>query len=280
LERIVTLEHDDLQMLVFTVTVIIVGLVMAALFAIDRRIHKRLYKKRKAELIDAVILPVLNEVFDQVEYLPDGSIPKEVIDLSSLFDCWTNFHGEDYAAGTYKGLRIQMSDISLWHKELGDNPYAEAFTGDVFDFRGQWVTCDFGRNLAARVTLRTCEGADKGFFHRLSEKQLSSIEMESQEFNKTYTVLTDYAIEAYRVLTPHVMEYIIEANNKTGGRLSMEFMPGGILNIALNTDNSYLEPSDITGKLDYQAEKKRIVDEMRFVTDIIDFLKDTDAIFK
>jgi hypothetical protein len=269
-----------LQIFIGVLIIVVTLSSVVAIFAINHQLHKHLHKKRKAELIDAVILPVLNELFDKVEYLPDGSIPEKEIDKSFLFDYWTNFHGEDYVAGTYKGLSIRMSDIKLWHKDFSRNSKAEPFTGKVIDFHGQWVVCDFGRNLAARVTLRIYEAMYHGLFYKLFEDQPPSIKMENQEFNEMYTVLTDDAIDAYRVLTPHVMEYIIEANNRTGGRLSMEFMPGGILNIALNTDNNYLEPSYLAGKLDYQAERKRIVDEIRFVTGIIDFLKDTDAIFE
>ena len=226
-------------MFVEVLLVIILLLAGVAASVIGYQTGKRQRQRKKAELVDAVILPALKEVFEQAEYLPDSSIPQELIEESQMFEEWSDFHGEDYVSGLYKGLRIQMSDIKLWHHTSSRSARAEPFTGKVFEFCGQWLVCDFGKELATRVTLQPNTDPDYGLFQSFVEEQVPSVKMENPEFNEIYTVLADDPLVAYYVLTPHVMEYIIEANNKTGGCLSMEFLPGGTVHIAIDSDNNY-----------------------------------------
>jgi hypothetical protein len=74
-----------------------------------------------------------------------------------------------------------------------------------------------------------------------------------------------------------MMEHILRTNDAAGGMMSLEFLPSGTVHIAINSGHNFFEPERIWGETDLEEERWRIIDEIRYITDIIDQLRLVDT---
>jgi hypothetical protein len=237
-------------------------------------------KEKKEELINAVILPALSEVFENPHYDASGHISRDVVKASGMVGGWSHISGGDYISGLHDGLRVRMSDVVLTHTETRTRTrtnsegktetYTETVT--VTDFSGQWVVCDFDKRVAAPLTLRAGGLPSSGFLRALAGGS-SSVEMDSTEFNSMYTVLTDNPHDAFYILTPHMMERVMEANRRANGRLSLAYLPWGELHLAIGTGKNFFEPQSIWHEMDYAQEYNDVMGELGFILGLIDQLR-------
>ena len=122
----------------------------------------------KKLLGDNVVSGVLNEVFDNVDYNPFGKI--ESIGSEGMVFPFSveKVQGSDHIKATYKGLQVELSDIELYHVEDVYDSENDRWEGrEQKVFQGQWLICDFGKELSGEVnsafpiSQRSCANSTK-----------------------------------------------------------------------------------------------------------------------
>lgn len=227
----------------------------------------------KKTLADHVVSGALREVFDEVDYNAFGKI-ESTGSAGMVFPFSVEKAlGSDHIRAVYKGLPIELSDIELYHVEDcydSENDRWEEQEKKVF--QGQWLVCDFGKELSGEV--RISEGGRK---LRRQHKD-DSVEMESEAFNRRFLVTAADAQEAYDILTPHMMEYILAMADKSGGEVYMAFLRCGRLHIAVQTGRDFFELG--MGSADPAALRQKFLGELKWFTDILDELRLEDHLYK
>lgn len=232
-------------------------------------------KELKKILSDNIVSSVLNEVFDGVEYNPFGHIPDRLISAAGMdfsFD-YDRVYGSDYVKGTYKGLQVELSDVELCQIQPEyDEDMQKTGESEQKVFAGQWLVCDFGKELSGEVHV-----SENTRSQRRRHKK-DRIEMENEGFNERFIVTARNPQEAYYILTPHMMEYILSAAGKSGGVVYMAFLRDGKLHIAVQTGHDFFE----LGKSESNVEllRQKFLDELQWFTDIIDELRVEENIYK
>ena len=102
--------------------------------------------------------------------------------------------------------------------------------------------------------------------------------MENTAFNDRFLVTSADAHEAYYILTPHMMEYILTMAGRSGGEVYMAFLRGGKLHIAVKTERDFFELGKTKTNIDELRSKFR--EEIKWFTDIIDILRVEDTLYK
>lgn len=102
--------------------------------------------------------------------------------------------------------------------------------------------------------------------------------MDNEQFDKRFCVRADDPQEAYYIVTPHMMEYIISIADKSGGTVYMSFLRDGKLHVAVQTGRDFFE----LGKSNANVEelRQKFLGELRWFTDIVDTLRVEDTIYK
>ena len=102
--------------------------------------------------------------------------------------------------------------------------------------------------------------------------------MDNEQFGKRFCVRADDPQEAYYILTPHMMEYIISIADKSGGTVYMSFLRDGKLHVAVQTGRDFFE----LGKNNANVEelRQKFLGELRWFTDIVDTLRVEDTLYK
>ena len=223
----------------------------------------------KKLLSDNIISGVLKEALgDAVEYNPWGTINPGSMVFPFSYNCTA---GSDHIKVVYHGVNVELGDIELIDEsEVTDEEGRTEKTRNT-QFKGQWLTCDFGKELAGEVYIS--ERTKKA---RKSLK--SDVTMDNEQFAKRFCVRANDPQEAYYILTPHMMEYITSMADKSGGTVYLSFLRNGKMHVAVQTGHDFFE----LGKTNTDVEtlRQKFLDELRWFTDIVDTLRVEDTLYK
>ncbi len=226
--------------------------------------------KLKSYIADNIVRQALEDVFDNITYKPWEHISDSYIHNCHLgLPHFDRIQGNDYVKGTYKGLNIEMSDITLIVEEIKRDEEGNEQKEDRSVFKGLWMICDFGKELSADM--------------RIMEKGRSllrdrGIKTENEQFNRKFHIESAVEEEAFYILTPHMMEYILEMDKKAEGVTRICFSRGGKVQITIDSGRDAFEAQK--GEVDAALLRKKFVREIRYITDLIDELRLVDTLYK
>lgn len=219
--------------------------------------------KIKQILSDNIISVVVKEAFGgSAEYEQDDHITPE----SNMFSgTYNKVKGQNHIKAVDNGLRIELSDLHL------TEVYSDDHRSSSQIFNGQWLVCDFGKELSGEV-----------FLYPYSEKGSSglgrNVMMDNKAFNDRFCVKAKNPEEAFSILTPYMMECILKMADKANGPVYMAFLRNGKIHIAVNSNRHILELGKT--KADYNTLHQKFLGELRWFIDMIDALRLEDALFK
>lgn len=249
---------------------LVLGLVFLVIAMVFAYFSSKSSSTLKKLLSDNIISSVLKEALgDSVEYNPWGKLNPGSIAFP--FD-YNKVEGSDHIKAVYNGLNIELSDIELIYEAETVDADGNTEKNSITNFKGQWLICDFGKELSGEVRL---SANDKKL--RKQHKN-DSVEMENETFNNRFLVTANDAQEAYYILTPHMMEYILTMADKSGGDVYISFQRDGKLHVAVKTGRDFFE----LGKSNANVEglRQKFLGELRWFTDMIDTLRVEDTLYK
>ena len=223
----------------------------------------------KKLLSDNIISGVLKEALgDAVEYNPWGRINPGSMVFPFSYNCTA---GSDHIKAVYKGLNIELGDIELINESEVTDEAGRTETTRNTQFKGQWLTCDFGKELAGQVYISEWTKKDR-------RTMKSNVTMDNEQFSRRFCVRADNPQEAYYILTPHMMEYILTMADKSGGTVYLSFLRDGKMHIAVKTGRDFFELGK--SNADVEELRRKYLGELRWFTDMIDTLRVEDTLYK
>ncbi|MDR2558824.1 MAG: DUF3137 domain-containing protein [Oscillospiraceae bacterium] len=236
-----------------------IGLIVLAVFTGEKVAR---YKKRlKCVVSNNIVRGVLNDKFELDIYAPGSHIRQSIIEFTDLFPKWNRISGSDLVEGTYKGVKFSFSDLLLRH-ETGSGKNRKVVTR----FKGQWLIIELSKEIPRGVQLRARIG-EVG----VGRKIKSDIETENIEFNQKFQIKTRDPHTAFYVLTPHFMEYILNAKRRAGAQVFMSFDRNQI-HIALHNGRDLFEPSNkkLFAVSNIATLRMQMQWDVNYITNIID----------
>ena len=215
-------------------------------------------KKIKKLTGDNLMSSILTETFGEHKYLPHGHLSVDAVKSAGLdLPEFNEASGSDYLKAAWKGLPIELSNIQL---DLADSIIDAAGNNQERRqtiFTGVWMICDTGKKSEAnvRVTERSKQG--KG-----------GIRTEIEEFNARFNVASESELEAFRVLTPHMMERIMKVSGGAD-KLHISFLADGKVHIALEGKQFFGLGN---GTPDASKLREKFTSELSELTNIIEEL--------
>ena len=96
------------------------------------------------------------------------------------------------------------------------------------------------------------------------------VKIDNEQFDSRFCVKAKDPREAYKILTPQMMEAISSAADKSGGTVYLSFLPDGTMHVAIQTGHDLFELGK--GYDDAEGLRQRFSEELRRLIDIIDTL--------
>lgn len=193
----------------------IAGVVSAIAAFVLFAISSKESNKAKTLLANNITRDIVSQIFDECIYASNHRLPNSLLREADLITSWDDAMGSDLVSGRYKGHAINFSDITLTEEVEQTDAEGNTTTTNVTKFRGQWLILELGREVPAKLRLR--ENAERtGKFSKaiLGDRKIlkGDVQVESEEFNKRFQILTEDAHSAFYILTPHFIEFILKAD--------------------------------------------------------------------
>lgn len=244
------------------------GIVMTIAVNAQKNKYSAFYK-------DGFVKNILAEKFTELVFEPEHGISEEQLDETEMIRLGNRFESNDYISGRYRGLNFEQSDVCIQNvTHNGKHTYTTTY------FEGRWMIFDFNKKFTCDLQVR-----EKSFSYAkksggwFSEKpRMKEIELENAAFSDDFEVYAADEHEAFYILTPHMMERIIELSRSISGELMLCFV-GNKLHVAVNNGEDAFEPP-VFGKIDYDEARKDVVGDIDMITSFIDDLKLYENIYR
>lgn len=179
-------------------------------------ISKALFQTQVKRIKPKIINSMLNKYFDEAQYFPNRGLTQLEVQTSELLNKPDRFYSEDYLKGSINGVNFVSSDLHLQEERVSSNGKTTTIEYVTYFF-GRFFIIDFNKKFDGKVLV--VEEKRSTLFTKYKK-----IKLESIDFNKTFNTysLDDYS--AFYVLTPHLMEALLELEAKNPGRLYVSFI--------------------------------------------------------
>lgn len=245
------------------------------------RIQKNNQKELKRLYKETFMKGILEEYFEDVDYRWETGISQYQFFDTGIFEEYkiSSYHSEDYLSGVYKGVSFKQVDVEFTRRETtGDHPKdVTVFSGRLFEF-----DYSFKQVQSVKVVPEIEVRAE----NRFQIEHQDIVKMENMEFNKVFAVASASPQEAFYVLTPQVMERLLDIHNRykkseldDGSRNNIEGLYRTIafhfkqdkLYVVIDHMDSF--DSNFLKEIDYPTEKEKIRKHIQVIIDVIEMLK-------
>lgn len=217
----------------------------------------------KTEVLSEVIVSFI----DEGQYLPTSGLSETQVYSSEFIKRADRYHSEDYLKGKMDGVSFVSSDIKLEerhveHTKNGTRTYYETY------FLGRLFIFEFNKNFDGYLQV-----LENG--RPQSRRKFEKVKLESVDFNKKFKTYSTNDLSAFYVLTPHLMEALMNFEKHNKGSISFSFIDSrvyiGINNFKDTFKLKMFKVLDETTFKEFQRELeviKEIVVELKLNNDI------------
>lgn len=217
---------------------------------------KRIYK-------ETFVVDALREVFGNITYYPLQGFSEHDVAATGVIQMGNRFSSEDFIEGSYDGVHFRQSDVVVKRVTgSGKNRHTYVhFNGRLFEFE-----CPLDGNVSTLLFSKNYMYPGRGL-----DMKYDNIKMESEAFNKRFNIKTVRDIDAFYILTPHMMECVDNILVKSKS-LGLHFA-NNKLYIGVNYGGKSAFDANMNRPLVYANEIAKIKMDTEVIVDIIKTLK-------
>ena len=229
----------------------------------DNETYRKLYKAYFVE-------QSLRQIFTDLHYSHDEGMSKAVLTSTGMISTGDIYSSNDFTSGKYKDVAFSQADVTI--QEVHTD--SDGDTNYVTIFKGRWLVFEFPKTFTFRLqVVEKWFGANKKPCKDTTiKRKIERIHTESTEFNKKFKVYAEDGFEAYYILDPAFISHIEDLDNTHQGKLMLCFIDNK-LHVAIYDNKDAFEPPRPFKPIDEHAEFTKIHQDIKAITDYVDFLK-------
>lgn len=245
---------------------IVAGIIGFAVHGAGRGPLNQIGKRAKQMIIE----PVTSRFGMQFD--PDPGTQNSIVEMraSGLVPEWDRSSFEDRLTGERSGVAFEFFEAKLEERRRSTDSRGRTRTRWVTVFDGQCLRFKFHKDFLGRtVVLR-----DAGFFNRFTGRRgMERVRLESNAFEDAFEVYSTDQVEARFLLTPDLMQRLIELEKVfRGGKLRCAFKNNELL-VALEGGDLF-EPGSMFTPLDNPERVRELLDDFAAIFNLIDSFAD------
>lgn len=190
-----------------------------------------------------------------------------------LVSGWDRSNFEDRLTGKRKQVDFEFFEAHLEQKRTTRDSKGRTRTTWVTVFRGQCFRFNFHKEFMGR----TLVARDAGWFNSFGGRgDMKLAKLEDPVFEKAFSVYTTDQVESRYLLTPDLMQRLVDLEKTFhGGRMRCAFV-GGEIFIAVESGDLF-EPGTMFNPLDNPERIRELLDDFAAVFHMIDEVSDQRA---
>nr|WP_083332442.1 DUF3137 domain-containing protein [Hyphomonas sp. Mor2] len=213
-----------------------------------------------------------------MSFTPDPGPQNSVMDLheAGLLSRWDRADYEDRLEGVRNGVDFEFFEAHLEERRRTTDSRGRTRTRWVTVFKGQCLRFEFHKAFHGRTLVLR----DAGLFNIFGGgRGLDQVKLESNVFEKAFQVYSTDQVEARFLLTPDLMQRLIDLEKVFhGGKLRCAFQNGELL-IALEGGDLF-EPGSLFTPLDNPERVRELLDDFAAIFNLIDSFADPEALHR
>lgn len=181
---------------------------------------------------------------------------------------WDRSDYEDHIIGNRNGIDFEFFEAHLEERRTTTDSKGRTQTRWVTVFRGQCIRFDFHKRFFGH-TLVTRDAGFFNFMGKVTMGELDRARLESPEFEKAFEVYTSDQVEARFLLTPDMMQRLINLEDVFHGRKLRCAFEGGEMFIAVEGADLF-EPGSLFTPLDNPERTRELLNDFAALFHLID----------
>ena len=257
--------------LFFAFFVLILGFIISNYSTRDlATAYKKTYKSHFVE-------QNLQKVFSDLSYSHEKGISRDFLRSTGMVNTGDHFYSNDYTSGKYKNVSFAQADahIQVEHTDSDGN------TTYVTIFKGRFMVFEFPKKFNFKLELvgKKFAAAYIPSKNVKTGRKMEKITTESTEFNQSFRIYGEDGFEAYYILDPAFMVKLMNINEYHKGKVLFGFIDNRLI-IGLSDGKDSFEPPRASLKINESAENKKVLEDIKIITDFVDQLSLSRKLFK
>lgn len=212
-----------------------------------------------------VIKKAIEGQVEGLVYEPRFGLPESVYSDLNVMRHGNRYHKEDLITGKYKNVYFVQSDFKVQYESNGEHDTTTTY------FRGRWIAIDYPKKFNGTVVI-----IDNSFAYGVKRKELEKIQLENPNFNNMFTVRASDMQLGYYLLTPQLVEKIMELKQSTNGNIVACFK-NGYLHIFINDGKDSFEPN--INNVNLMGDIQKFMQDFTLVSGTIDVLDINNSVY-
>lgn len=232
------------------------ALVASLLFLVYMFIYRHLSSGYRLLFKEEVIAKIVQFIDPSLQYQADSHISEKEYITSELFSHnFDRLSGNDLVQGAINGVSLKFSDLHV-ERQIQDKEGREHWESI---FQGLFFIVDFNKHFAYK-TIVLPDGTSNTFsilgewIQGLNKSHGALVKLDNTAFEKSFVVYGNQ-IESRYILSPSMMERILDFKVKTGKALFISFIPSKMY-LCVDYKKDLFEPILTQSLLDFAPIKE------------------------
>ena len=246
----------------------ILSLVVAIIGLIAGFVIRAHYREKAANSYkDEVIPAILNQIDTSLKYDRDGYISLDEFKKADIFMSPDRYSGKDLIQGYVGETHVRFSLVDAEEEyetqstDSDGKSTSETHSSTIFE--GLFFTADFNKHFRTNTLVRPHAAS------LISKLFGSNVIMEDPRFNKLFSVSSSDQVEVRYLLTPSLIEKLIDLRKRLG-EFQLSFA-GGRLVLAIEQPDDLFEP-DLSVSFNNSAQTQKLQNNIKSITSIVNEL--------
>ncbi len=229
------------------IALVITGIVLLILNIKKKKEYRRRFKNE-------VVREIVKAIDPDWYYEPDLYIGQNEYYQSDLFrQRFDRYKGDDLISGEIEKTDFRCSELHAEYKEVTTDKDGKRQERWITIFKGLFFHADFNKHIQANTYIEP-DTAER-LFGKFGQKfQMSSkgklVKLENIEFEKIFAVYSTDQTEARYILTPAIMEALVNIYKMYKRRMYLSFI-GSRVYVAMSFKKDLFEPKIFTSGVKY-----------------------------
>ena len=191
--------NKNLYTIMFTILINLIIIVISSVIAItakERKKYLELYKKR-------IIKSIIDNFYNNVKYLPFEKMPENIYKEVN-YENYNKYYSDDYFIGLIDNKnKIEMAEVVTKEERTYEDSEGNTKSQDILKFKGLFSKIEIEKSIENELQIS-----------KNNKSKRNKVEMDSQEFEKSFDVNCTNKIVAMQILTADIMEELISFKKK------------------------------------------------------------------
>jgi hypothetical protein len=251
------------------VTSVVISVAFLIYFVYQTSQQKKIYRETFKSGVVAELVKLINPDW---QYMFDYCMSQESYQQSGLFPHhYDRYDGDDFVTGKIEKTDFQFSELHTQYKQVTYGSKGQRQEHWVTIFRGLFMHADFNKNFS-EITYVLPDTAERllGSFGQSLQKLSGRgqlVKLENPEFEKLFVVYSSDQVESRYILTPTMMEAMVNLYRRFGGEIYFSFV-GSRVYFANSINEALFEPNIFRSGINF-SDIKEMFDLFEMITVLI-----------